>query len=88
MRFSAVIGCAYKADNCDVIFQLDYQIEDGSIQTLAKWHEVYDEQFRLVTVDLSHLAGKDVNFILTVKANGSSSQDRALWLAPHISPED
>ena len=27
-HFAAIIGCAYKADACDVIFQLDYQIGD------------------------------------------------------------
>ena len=83
-HFAAIIGCAYKADACDVIFQLDYQIGDGSIQNLAAWREIYDGQFDLVDVDLSGLAGQDVNFILTVLSNGSASQDRALWLAPHI----
>ena len=34
--------------------------------------------------DLSSLAGKDVKFILTIQANGSSSQDRAQWLVPKI----
>jgi len=84
-KFSSVIGCAYKANNCDVKFQLDYQIGNGSIETLKTWHEVYDEQFRPVTVDLGSLAGKDVKFILTVTSNGPSNQDRALWLAPMIS---
>lgn len=82
--FTSVIGCSYKASACDVIFQLDYQIGNGSIQNLASWHEVYDEQFQLVQVDLTPLEGKDVKFILTVQANGSSHQDRALWLAPRI----
>jgi hypothetical protein len=86
--FQAVIGCANKATACDVNFQLDYQIGTGSIHTLATWHEIYDEQFNLVTVDLSSLAGKDVKFILTVLSNGSSKQDQAQWLAPHISQGD
>jgi hypothetical protein len=84
-HFSAVIGCAHKANNCDVNFQLDYQIGSGSINTLKTWHEVYDEQFRSVDVDLSSLAGKDVKFILTVLSNGPSNNDRAQWLAPRIS---
>lgn len=83
-HFQALIGCANKANSCDVNFQLDYQIGDGAIQTLATWHEVYDEMFRNVDVDLSSLAGKDVRFILTVFANGSSNQDRAMWTAPRI----
>jgi hypothetical protein len=83
-HFKSLIGCAYEAKNCDVRFQLDYQIGDGSIQTLASWSETYNEQTTSVDVDLSSLAGKDVKFILTVFANGASNGDRALWLAPRI----
>jgi hypothetical protein len=83
-HFVAVIGCARDANSCDVKFQLDYQIGDGSISTLATWSEVYDEKYNAVDVDLSSLAGKDVKFILTVLANGSSNGDRALWLAPRM----
>ena len=82
--FVSVIGCAHDVPSCDVRFQLDYQIGNGPIQTLASWREVYDEQFNLVKADLSSLAGSDVNLILTVLANGSSHQDQAQWLAPHI----
>jgi hypothetical protein len=84
-HFVSVIGCAYNATDCDVRFQLDYQIGSGSIKNLATWDEEYDNSFQLVDVDLSALAGKDVNLILTVFANGSSHQDQAQWLAPHIS---
>lgn len=84
-RFSSVIGCANKATGCDVNFQLDYQIGNGSITTLVTWHEIYDEKFAPVSVDLSSLAGKDVRFILTVLSNGSPTNDRAQWLAPKIS---
>jgi hypothetical protein len=82
--FVAVIGCANKATKCDVNFQLSYQIDNGSIQTLATWHEVYDEEFRPVEFDLSGLRGNDVNFILTIQANGAPTQDIAQWLAPRI----
>lgn len=83
-RFLSIIGCGRGKTSCDVHFQLDYQIGDGSIQTLKTWHEVYDEKFWPVEVDLSSLAGKDVKFILTVFANGSSTDDVAQWLAPRI----
>ena len=83
-KFKAIIGCAYKAEQCDVKFQLDYQIGSDSIQTLATWSEKYDGSFNSISVDLSSLAGKQVNFILTVFANGVMQQDRAQWLAPRI----
>ncbi len=83
-HFVATIGCANKATNCDVTFRLAYQIGNDSWKTLKSWHEVYDKKFVSVDVDLSSLAGKDVKFILIILANGSSSDDRAQWLAPRI----
>jgi hypothetical protein len=82
--FKTIVGCEYKATNCNVKFQLDYQVDNGSIQTLASWDETYDGKFTVVTQDLSSLAGKNVRFILTVLAKGSASGDRALWLKPRI----
>ena len=83
-RFRAVVGCEFDARNCSVRFQLDYQIDNGSIQTLAYWDEKYEGNFTSINQDLSSLAGKSVKFILTVFANGSSSGDRAQWLMPRI----
>jgi hypothetical protein len=83
-HFMAIIGCAYQSEGCDVNFQLDYQIGSGPILTLASWHERYDEKFTAVDVDLVGLTGNDVKFILTVLANGSSTTDRAQWLAPRM----
>lgn len=83
-HFKALVMCASTADNCDVKFQLDYQIGSDAIQTLGTWNEVNDEKYRSVDVDLSGLVGKDVKFILTVLANGAMNQDRAQWLSPRI----
>jgi hypothetical protein len=83
-HFYALIGCEFSAKNCNVKFQLDYQIADAAIQTLASWTETNDGNYQIVDVDLSSLADKDVKFILTVLAHGDSNQDRALWLAPRI----
>ncbi len=82
--FAAIIGCEEKATDCNVRFQLDYQVDNGDTKTLVSWDEVYDKIFHSVTADLSSLAGKNVRFILTVLANGSASGDRALWLLPRI----
>jgi len=83
-HFSALLSCESNSKNCSVRFQLDYQIDDGGLQTLNAWTETFDEQYQQVDVDLSSLAGKNVKFILTVLANGASDNDRALWLAPRI----
>jgi hypothetical protein len=83
-RFRSIIGCAYNANNCNVIFQLNYIIDGSAEQTLTSWNETYNGNFQDINIDLSSLAGKNVIFILRVNANGSSDQDRAQWLQPRI----
>ena len=85
--FRSIIGC-YDDFDCDVKFKLNYKIDGGSEKTLVTWHEVQDNTFNRVNVDLSTLAGEKVQFILLVEANGSPANDRAFWLAPRIEPED
>jgi len=36
-RFQANIACKYKANDCDVIFRVQYQIGNGSVKTLGQW---------------------------------------------------
>jgi hypothetical protein len=83
-HFKSIIGCEHNAKNCNVRFQLDYQIDNGPIQTLGSWNEALDNNFTVLDIDLSSLAGKNVRFILTVLANGASDNDRAQWLLPRI----
>lgn len=83
-HFRTIVGCGYKMVGCDVTFQLEYQIGNGAVQTLASWREAYEGQTTTVNVDLSSLVGKDVKFILAVTANGSSTNNRAQWLLPRI----
>jgi hypothetical protein len=83
-RFLADIGCLDGYQDCDVIFQLNYRIDNGSEHKLGEWHEVYDGDITRVNVDLDALDGEDVQFILVVMANGPSDDDAAFWLVPHI----
>lgn len=83
-RFQALIGCQRDATKCNVVFRLQYQIGNGDIKTLAQWQEVYEGLYYPVSVDLSALRGEKVKFILTVLANGSSSDDFAIWVNPRI----
>jgi hypothetical protein len=83
-RFQALIGCEYKANDCDVIFRLQYQIGSGTIRTLGQWREAYEGQYYPVNIDLSTLAGEKVKFILTVFSNGAWDEDHALWINPRI----
>jgi hypothetical protein len=83
-RFQSVIACLDGATNCDVVFQLNYRIGDGSVQTLWQGQEEYDGEFTKLDIDLNPLAGQKVKFVLTVLANGSPDDDEAFWLQPRI----
>jgi len=83
-RFQAQIGCLNQANDCDMIFRLQYQIGNGSVRTLGQWREVYEGESYPINIDLSTLRGENVKFILSVLANGSSHEDYALWINPRI----
>ncbi|MFT3892312.1 MAG: NBR1-Ig-like domain-containing protein [Anaerolineales bacterium] len=83
-HFQAQISCLYKANDCDVVFRLEYQIGNGTVRLLGEWHELFEGKFYPVNIDLSSLEGNKVKFIFTVLANGSSHEDYALWVAPRI----
>ncbi len=83
-HFKTVIGCLFDRYNCNIVFQLNYHIGNGPLQTLESWNEVYDGSITKIETDLSLLAGKTVTFVLTVLDNGSTSGDWAFWLYPRI----
>ena len=83
-HFVTDVNCQYNANTCDVIFQLEYQVGNGTLKTWAEWHEVYEGKYFPVDLDLSALAGKNVRFYLIVSANGSKGKDQALWVNPRI----
>ncbi|MGE5375705.1 MAG: NBR1-Ig-like domain-containing protein [Bacteroidota bacterium] len=83
-RFQANVGCLELANDCDIIYRLQYQIGSGDIRTIGQWREVYEGSSYPINVDLSFLSGQKVKFILAVQANGSSHEDYALWINPRI----
>ncbi|MCB2209874.1 hypothetical protein KQH62_03165 [bacterium] len=82
--FKAVIGCAHNQEDCDLIFELRYQIGNGTKHTLKSWREVYEGKMNSVTVDLSDLAGLTVNFNLRVRNNHTAEDNVGLWILPRI----
>lgn len=86
-RFRSIINCEGGATNCYVAFSLDYQTGTDPIKSVGRpfpFGERYEGNFFAADVDLSFLAGKDVKFILTVRAAGTAVGDRALWVGPII----
>lgn len=86
-HFKAKIGFLAKDDGtCGVgnaKFQLNYK-EAGVIKPLGEWTETCDGTLRDVDVDLTSIAGRNVQFALAVLANGPADQDWAIWVSPRI----
>jgi hypothetical protein len=83
-HFKALIGCLNKANDCNMIFKLEYQIGSGQLKSLGQWNEIYEGEYYPIDIDLSFLSGQKVKFVLTILANGSSHEDYGLWVAPRI----
>ena len=86
-HFKAKIGFLAKADGTcgtgNATFQLNYK-EAGVLKSLGQWNETCDGTLKDVDVDLSSIAGKNVQFALAVLANGPADQDSAVWVSPRI----
>ncbi|HSM70915.1 MAG TPA: NBR1-Ig-like domain-containing protein [Anaerolineales bacterium] len=87
-HFTAQIGFLALPDgSCgagNATFQLNYREGGGSVTPLGSWTETCDGTLRSVDVNLTSIAGKNVEFVLAVLANGSSAQDWAVWINPQI----
>ena len=81
-HFMATIGCADGATECNLFFDLQYQIGNGAVQTLKTWHEVNEGKVRKVSVDLSALANQSVRIILRVRNNETDKDNEGYWFEP------
>ena len=86
-HFKAKIGFLAKPDGgCgvgNVTFQFNYK-EAGVLKNLGQWTETCDGSLKDIDIDLSSIAGKNVQFALAVLANGSPDEDAAVWVSPRI----
>jgi len=86
-HFRARIGFAANADNkCgggEAVFLLAY-LEGTSVVEVQEWRQSCDGQMLKVDLSLANLAGKTLQFILVVQANGSFLDDFAIWNSPII----
>jgi hypothetical protein len=83
-RFQSVIGCQYGYVKCNIKFTLSYRTEGGATTALASWDEINEGLVNKVDVDLSKLAGKTINLILTISTNGDPVDDYGIWLRPRV----
>ena len=82
-HFKASIGFLGPCGVGDVKFQLNYK-EAGTLHSLDEWTDTCDGVLKSVDVNLSSIAGKNVQFALAILANGSSAQDWAVWIRPRV----
>lgn len=83
-HFKAILGCLYDNTMCNVTFEVDYSINDGPVQNLGRWTQVYDGITTDVDISLKSLAGKNVEILLKVVSNGQGKEDIVYWLTPAI----
>jgi hypothetical protein len=87
-QFRTYVGCGEKMTNCNARVTITAQVGDGQETTLKDLTQKA-EDFNLVTIDLdaANLTGQNVVFRLYVRANGSASQDKVIFLSPMIEPK-
>jgi hypothetical protein len=83
-HFQTHLSCKYQTNQCEIIFQLDYQIDNGPIKSLARVTERSNGNSSFLDIDLSSLAGKNVKFLFTLISNGISTENWGLWVDPVI----
>jgi hypothetical protein len=86
-HFRAKIGFLALSDGTcgagNVKFQLNYR-EGSASSSLGQWTDTCDGKLVDIDVDLSSIAGRTVQFVLAIVANGSALQDQAVWVSPRV----
>jgi hypothetical protein len=84
-HFKARVGCIGSYTKCNVTFKLLYKTGNSPNQLLGSWQELYGGGITTIDVDLSHLAGQKVQFILrTVCTNNNPDHAQGFWMRPRI----
>ena len=86
-HFIARIGFLSRSDGTcgagNVQFQLNYR-EGSATSSLGQWTETCDSVLRDIDINLSGLAGRNIQLVLAVLANGASTDDSAVWVSPRV----
>lgn len=83
-HFRATLGCLQGQQQCSVIYQVNYSVSGGSPVSLGEWRQTYDGSIQGIDVDLSSLAGQQVEIILVVLSGSQALEDQAVWVYPRI----
>jgi hypothetical protein len=83
--FMAEVGFKKGAeDTAGVRFIFGVMDASGVIEFFPAVEATYDGELDRYEVDLSHLAGKKMRFVLRVEADEASDQNWAIWINPRV----
>ncbi|MCX6069635.1 MAG: NBR1-Ig-like domain-containing protein [Chloroflexi bacterium] len=82
-QFRVILGCSAGASGCAARFQLNTR-EGDQLLPIAEWFITEADPPRNLVVDLTFLAGRTVEIVLGVDADGLGAPDTAIWLQPRI----
>jgi hypothetical protein len=82
-QFRVILGCSAGSPGCAARFQLNAR-EGDHLRPIAEWLVTETDAPRNLVVDLSFLAGRTVQFVLGVDADGPGVADATIWLQPRI----
>lgn len=89
-HFTAQVGCLEGNPNCNVNFELRYQVivPPNSVvsENSSSQDELYDGSLSSFNINLNSLSGQYVSFIFRVTANNDQQENAAVWVAPRIAP--
>jgi hypothetical protein len=85
-HFKAKLGFIQGCDGGQVIFRFGIK-EGDNVQQLSEWQKSCDGSLVLVNKDISGYAGREVQFVLTVLADGSPVNDLVVWGSARIERE-
>lgn len=83
-HFQADVGCLQGYEACDIVFTVAYRDASDRERTLASFEETYDGKITRIDLDLSALAGQEIEMILSVRNFGRADQAQPFWLSPGI----
>lgn len=78
-KFIGEVGCIFSYTQCDVTFQLYYQVYGNSPKLYGEWHEVHDDLATQFEIPLDGLKTQAVSFQFIVTANNAPAQAAAFW---------
>lgn len=85
-HFKAKLGFLENCGDGQVIFQFGIK-EGDTVQKLSEWAKSCDGLLIFSDIDLSGYAGREVQFILDVLADGSPANDLVVWGSARIERE-